>query len=99
MSSLSMSRSTSWLLTRKGKSQTITRVQYHNMKQLKDGHFFSDWGTPTASSGISPEGLDRSALEACVGAAFYPGIECSWLLRDVYPFMEPFRLDQKHIKP
>jgi hypothetical protein len=82
-----------------GKSQPLTRVQYNNMKQWKEGHFFSDWGIPTASSGISPEGLDRSALEACVGAAFYPGIECSWLLRDVYPFMEPFRLDQKHVKP
>ena len=81
-----------------GKSQPLTRVQYNIMKKWKNGHFYSDWGKRSTSLGISPEGLDRSALESCVGAAFYPGIEASWMLRDVYPFIEPFRLDQTNLE-
>lgn len=81
-----------------GKNQPLTRVQYNIMKKWKDGHFHSDGGKPAESSSILPEGLDRSALEACVGAAFYPGIEAGWMLRDVYPLIEPFRLDQTNLE-
>jgi hypothetical protein len=64
------------------------------MKKWKDGDFIDDWsGAPVPSRLLTPGGLDRAALESCVGGAFYPGIEASWLLRDVYPFSEPFRLD------
>lgn len=42
---------------------------------------------------ITPEGLDWAALEHCVGGAFYPGIEVSWLIRDDRLYKEPFRLD------
>ena len=38
-------------------------------------------------------GNDRAALEACVGGALFPGIEAGWMLRDIYAFSEPFRLD------
>ena len=31
---------------------------------------------------MTPEGLDRAALENSVGGPFYPGIEVSWLVRD-----------------
>jgi hypothetical protein len=82
-----------------GKSQPLTRVQYEIMKRWKNGDFISDWNSRSTPSGISPKGLDRSALEACVGAAFYPGIEASWMLRDVFAFVEPFRLDQSKLKP
>jgi hypothetical protein len=68
------------------------------MKQWKDGHFLSDWDASPIISEVSPEGLDRSAIESCVGAAFYPGVEVSWMLRDVYPFIESFRLDQTNLK-
>jgi hypothetical protein len=81
-----------------GKNQCLTRVQFNIMKKWKNGHFHSDWGKPSESISISPEGLDRSALESCVGAAFYPGIEAGWMLRDVYPFIEPFRLDQTNLE-
>jgi len=45
---------------------------------------------------LSPETLDRAALEACVGGAFYPGIEAGWVMRNPDNFMdkELFRLDQ-----
>jgi hypothetical protein len=74
-------------------SQPLTKVQYLMMKQWRDGHFINDWaGLPAADTQITPAGLDRAALEPCVGGAFYPGIEAGWLMRDVYMFKEPFRL-------
>ena len=40
-----------------------------------------------------PDDLDRSALEACVGLNFFPGIEASQTLR-LPIYTEPFRFDQ-----
>jgi len=83
-----------------GKNQPLTRIQYDAMMKWRDGSFIDDWsGPPKPSRKITPEGLDRAALEACVGAAFYPGIEASWLLRDTYKFSEPFRLDATSLEP
>ena len=83
-----------------GHNQPLTRRQYRVLEQWKDGDFISDWpGTAAPSDTITPDGLDRAALERCVGAAFYPGIEASWLLRDVYTFSEPFRLDHAGLRP
>jgi L-Lysine epsilon oxidase N-terminal/L-lysine epsilon oxidase C-terminal domain len=83
-----------------GKNQPLTRIQYDTMRKWKDGNFINDWsGSPKPSRRITPEGLDRAALESCVGAAFYPGIEASWLLRDTYKFSEPFRLDAASLEP
>lgn len=65
------------------------------------GNFEDDWNgsAPSLSFDIKPEGLDRSALEACVGAAFFPGIEASWKIRDVFKYVEPFRLDASSLSP
>ena len=64
------------------------------MKKWSAGRFVNDWkGKPKRETRLTPENLDRAALEACVGGAFFPGIEASWLLRDSYKFIEPFRLD------
>ena len=80
-------------------NQPLTRIQYGFMKKWKNGNFINDWsGPPAPSRLITPAGLDRAALESCVGGAFYPGIEASWLLRDVYQFSEPFRLDGKSLQ-
>jgi hypothetical protein len=80
-------------------NQPLTRIQYAVMKKWKNGKFINDWsGPPTPSQLITPEGLDRAALESCVGGAFHPGIEAGWLLRDVYRFSEPFRLDQTSLQ-
>ena len=81
-------------------NEPLTRTQYRAMKKWKDGNFINDWsGPPKQDKGITPAGLDRAALEACVGGAFYPGIEASWLLRDSYKFLEPFRLDSASLSP
>lgn len=67
----------------------ITQVQHHILTLWKDGAFqVSGGGGPGP---ITPEGLDRAALESCVGGAFFPGIECSWLVRDSGLYLEPFR--------
>jgi hypothetical protein len=68
----------------------LTRVQHHIMELWKDGTFLV--GTPGPSPNITPEGLDRAALESCVGGAFFPGIECSWLCRFKECYQEPFRI-------
>ena len=81
-------------------NEPLTRIQYGMMKKWKNGNFVNDWsGPPAASRLITPAGLDRAALESCVGGALYPGIEASWLLRDTYKFSEPFRLDLTNLKP
>src|SRR5262249_23489622 len=74
-------------------NQPLTKTQYRMMKQWKDGDFINDWtGQPVPEKQITPSGLDRAALKPCVGGAFYHGIEVGWLMRDVYPFDEAFRL-------
>jgi hypothetical protein len=79
---------------------TLTKIQYANMKLWSAGTFNDDSANPPPPSmTVDPNGLTRAALESCIGAAFYPGIEASWKLRDVYPFMEPFRLDAAKVTP
>jgi hypothetical protein len=81
-------------------NQPLTKIQYDTMKKWKDGDFINDWSGPRKSpKKITPAGLDRAGLESCVGAAFFPGIEASWLLRDTYQFTEPFRLDHASLEP
>jgi len=77
-----------------GHSLALTATQFAVMTQWARGHFVDDWrGQPAEhSKAITPAGLDRAQLEACVGGALYPGLEASWLLRDEYEFTEPFRL-------
>ena len=46
------------------------------MERWKDNNYANDWtGVPAPQADITPDGLDRAALEACVGDAFFPGIE------------------------
>ena len=81
-------------------NQPLTRIQYEMLRKWKNGNFINDWSGPPAESPlITSDGLDRAALEACVGGPFYPGIEGSWLLRDTYTYSEPFRLDPTRLAP
>lgn len=52
---------------------------------------FTEGGT-VAPATITPHGLDRAALENCMGGAFFPGIEVSWQIRNAALFTEPFRI-------
>jgi L-Lysine epsilon oxidase N-terminal/L-lysine epsilon oxidase C-terminal domain len=80
---------------------TVTPHQYRILESWAAGNFIDDWdGKPPALSfDVTPSGLDRAALEACVGAAFFPGIEVSWKIRDVFRYVEPFRLDPESLSP
>jgi hypothetical protein len=80
--------------TSQGINEALTKTQYQNLKQWKDANFVNDWvGPPPPDNEISPDGMTRAALENCVGGAFYPGIETSFMIRDTYAYLEPFRLD------
>ena len=81
-----------------GPNGTLTRIQYKMLEMWKNGAIVPG-ATPSPSDPITPEGLTRAALEPCVGAAFYPGIEASWKIRDVFPFIEAFRLDATQMNP
>jgi len=83
-------------------SVRVTPVQYTHMHRWAFGTEGTDWeddwpgSPPPLPPGIDPsqpEELTRAALQVCVGAAMFPGIEASWLLRDDYAFTEPFRIN------
>jgi L-Lysine epsilon oxidase N-terminal/L-lysine epsilon oxidase C-terminal domain/von Willebrand factor type A domain len=86
---------------------TLTRQQYDHMQRWSAGTFAADWvGVPSPQADLTPDGLDRAALEACVGGAFYPGIEAGGLpgpanrpIVDPTKYAEPFRLDHAVLKP
>ena len=83
----------------------LTEVQYGHMTRWKDNNYANDWaGPPAPQAAITPDGLDRAALEACVGAAFYPGIEAGGLatsrpLLVLSNYAEPFRLSHAAVAP
>jgi hypothetical protein len=76
---------------------TVTPTQYALLEQWAKGAFAPPSSSqvfppPPPASTITPEGLDRAALENCVGGAFYPGIEVGWQIRQPSIFAEPFRI-------
>jgi hypothetical protein len=72
---------------------TLTPTQYGLLHAWSAGQFVPPPGIGTPPPEITPHGLDRAALENCVGGGFYPGIECSWQIRNPKLFIEPFRID------
>ncbi len=79
---------------------TVTETQYALLERWVTGNFTKTAGKfpparPPWMSVISPHGLDRAALENCVGGAFGPGIEVSWQIRNPKLYTGPFRLNHK----
>jgi hypothetical protein len=67
---------------------TLTQTQYFYLTQWAGGAFETAPAPP-------PEGgaaRDRAALDNCVGGAFSPGIEVTWISRDVRIYREPLRI-------
>ncbi|HYV51622.1 MAG TPA: LodA/GoxA family CTQ-dependent oxidase, partial [Dongiaceae bacterium] len=72
---------------------TVTPTQYAILRRWADGNFVESKPAPPANKpDLTPHGLDRAALENCVGGAFYPGIEAGWLVREAGVYAEPFRV-------
>lgn len=66
----------------------LTATQYEVMRKWKDDQFDRDWnGPPQVPTTVTPQGIDRAALENCVGAAFYPGIEAGGIVKQ--PIVDP----------
>ncbi len=72
----------------------LTRTQYSLLRQWQQGKFIEPTPTPSKPK-ITPAGLDRAALDNCVGGAFYPGIEVGWQIRHAALYAEPFRINHK----
>jgi len=85
----------------------LTAIQYAHMQRWKDDtNFTNDWtGVPVPTATVSPSGMDRAALEACVGGAFYPGIEAGGLSTGNRPiveaafYSEAFRINHVTVTP
>jgi hypothetical protein len=77
---------------------TLTLTQYEMMTRWRDGKFTRGKATlPLAPpAAVTASGLDRAALEACVGGAFYPGIECGWIVREHRLYATPFAFRFRH---
>lgn len=82
----------------------LTATQVACLLAWKDGTAVNDWtGVPVPPATVTPDGLDRAALEACAGAAFYPGIEAGGYpkaqapFRDANNYSEAFRLDHTKV--
>jgi hypothetical protein len=71
----------------------LTHTQYGMLTNWATGQFVAAGNGPILTTQITPWGLDRAALENCVGGAFYPGIEASWQIRNPALYLEPFRID------
>jgi hypothetical protein len=78
------------------RSLPLTHTQFALLGRWVDGSF-TNTGTPTSQqpAAITAHGLDRAALENCIGGAFGPGIEAGWQIRNPALWAEPFRLNPK----
>ncbi|WP_277182999.1 LodA/GoxA family CTQ-dependent oxidase [Caballeronia sp. BR00000012568055] len=84
--------------------QRIRPSQYEILKRWAKGEFKADWPDVDPRIGPAPRlvsdlpveeqpaYLTRAALLPCVGAAFYPGIEMTYVSEDKSLYSEPFRL-------
>lgn len=81
-----------------GGDSELTPTQHAHLERWQAGDYTDDWaGVPEPDAEVTPDGLDRAALEAAVGGAFFPGIEAGGLADGDRPILEapyaaPFRL-------
>jgi hypothetical protein len=76
----------------------LTSVQYEHMQNWASGAFTNTDPANTAVNGGGEficEAMDRIALEACSGGAFYPGMEVPRIVKDRDIYIAPFRFDPK----
>ena len=79
---------------------TVTKMQHAMLERWAAGQFVKTGGKlppprPAWHDDITAHGLDRAAIENCVGGAFAPGIEVSWQIRNTKLFADAFRIDHK----
>ena len=69
----------------------LTNTQYFLLMQWAEGYFTNDPNIPPGN--LAPDPITRAVLENCVGGAFSPGIEMSWISRNAAIYGEPFRIN------
>lgn len=74
-------------------------TQYEVLSRWAAGSFVGDWSQETDSDELLPDALDRIALQAGSGGAFFPGIEAGAILADKASYSEPYRLDANALAP
>jgi len=90
-----------------GGDSGLTPVQMAHMQRWRDDTGFSnDWtGVPVPDATVGPDGMDRAALDACVGGSFYPGIEAGGMSPADRPILhaanyaEAFRINHATVAP
>ena len=82
---------------------TLTATQFFILQQFAN-NVFSDSPPPAQGEGVA---LDQASLENCVGGAFCPGIEMTWICRNTTIYMplaanpslsDAFRIRHKDLK-
>jgi hypothetical protein len=69
---------------------TLTQTQYFLIQQWVQGNVLPAGTTrPTPPPAAA---IDRGALDNCVGGAFCPGIEMTWICRNLSIYSQPFRI-------
>jgi L-lysine epsilon oxidase-like protein len=69
---------------------SLTQTQYFLLSQWVAGKVSS--GPPPAMPIAPGDAIDKGVLENCVGGAFCPGIEMTWISRNPTIYAAPFRL-------
>jgi hypothetical protein len=85
----------------------LLESQYDKLEKWARGEFDADWpGDAPAPRPLreipvaeQPAAIDKAALEACIGGAFYPGIEMTYIAKYESTWSEPFRIDAKSFGP
>ncbi len=80
----------------------LTSTQYRIMQAWACGDFIDDLGNAGAVEELMPDALIRTTLDACVGAALYPGVEVNgYVLNFAERFVEgdPFRISHEKVLP
>lgn len=88
-------------------SSDVTAIQLAHMERWRDGDYSNDWSgsPPEPDAEVTPDGMDQAALDACVGAAFYPGIEAGGIgasnqpILDIGNYTSAFRIDHASVQP
>lgn len=86
---------------------TLSATQYNNFKKWADDDFDDDWTgsappvLPIWKYPVSqqPAMIDKGALDPCVGAAFYPGIEMTYIATYPDTWSGLCRVDAGKLRP
>lgn len=76
----------------------LTKTQYGILQQWAAGNYVNDLGGLIPRQ-QNPDIIDRLALEACAGGAFFPGIEVGRIIKNPDIYSEAFRLNHNALKP